>query len=261
MAFKLDSFHHVPSLLSHYTNAEAAYSIMTGGIGHNKEICFLLKNARDKNDNEELELGIKLIRLIREHLQKRGCHTLFDKMTKFDKVYVNSLTERGNLEHMLGYGHVRLEFDFQGIMLEEPIRECDYIDSAEVEELKRKYCDDFDFYLEKAKSSPQGILYYAEFARTEMGAIFSLPLLKNEKEWKDEYEWRQVFHEQENDSRIVPGWDGKPRMKVYYPSKALTGVTFFLNHDNGDELMPYYDKVRIWLERKGWEAEVKKVSC
>jgi hypothetical protein len=153
MPFVNSPFRDVPSRLYHYTNPDAAFSIISGGKCKGQEICFRLKNVRDKNDEAELKLGIELLERTRAHLKEKGISSLLFQMGQFDKAYVNSFSENGSLGHMVPmYGNTRLEFDFRGLQMESPIRECDYVRKEDVVELATLYCRDIDIYWDRLQN-------------------------------------------------------------------------------------------------------------
>lgn len=260
MPFVNSPFRNIPSRLYHYTNPDAAFCIISDGKRKGQEICFLLKNVKDKNDEAELKLGIELLERVLAHLKEKRTPSLLFQMGQFDKAYVNSFSENGSLDHMVSmYGNVRLEFDFRDLKMDSPVRECDYVREEDVVELATQYSRDIDVYRERLQNPCKETNDIFGFINAEMGIVMSLPLLKLVDEWSEEKEWRQVFFEQNPDSRIVSGRDGLPRMIVYYPANALKRITYFVNKDKKNKILPYYYKMKHFVCKKGWGVDVKIV--
>ncbi len=103
----------IPDRLYHFTGGTAAFNIISGGRGKDKEICFWLKNAKSKNDAAELRLGVALLDGLQQYMRRNNRPSVINDVNiNPDLVYMNSFTE-GDIvtEHMLEYGHFRLEFD------------------------------------------------------------------------------------------------------------------------------------------------------
>ena len=216
MQFERSKFREIPGRLFHYTNANAAWNIVTGGpVG---QLCFLLKDAKCKNDESELMLGVSLLEGVRSYLSNKGQSSILDQLQSFDNVYLNSFTETGDLGHMIKtYGNVRLEFDFSRVPLEVPLRECDYVISPDIHELVKLYCKDLEMTNEKRTEMRENIDSLINYLHLEMGMIQSIPLIKDVEVWGQEREWRQVFYSQENDE-FVSLSSGEPlRLKKLYP--------------------------------------------
>lgn len=252
----------VPERLFHYTSERAAESILKGGR-NNKEICFWAKNATCKNDKSELELGKRIYEHVHRHLQNEGRHSLLGEVKiNPDLVFMNSFTDSAFVNsHMLDiYGCIRLEFDFRGLFDSLSLRECDYILDEDIPELFGSYCEDFDEYLDSLSKGGSDFLSLIQYLHTEMGVILSIPFLKHLKQWGMESEWRHVLYRQPIDSRIFSLYDGQPKMKVFYPSCSLVGITCFVSDANKSSMLSYYTKYKYLVDRNKWDAKVERTE-
>ena len=90
MQFERSKFRDVPERLFHYTKSDAAWNIVTGGpVG---QLCFLLKDAKCKNDKSELMLGVSLLEGIRSYLTNKGQSSILDQLQCFDNVYLKEVS-------------------------------------------------------------------------------------------------------------------------------------------------------------------------
>ena len=253
------SYRPVPERLYHYTGGAAAFNIICGGSGKDKEICFWLKNAKSKNDAAELKLGAALVDELKKYMRRNKRSSLINEVNiNPDFVYVNSFTEGEDVtEHMLGYGHFRLEFDLRACKYKSNIRECTYFQEKDIDELVAHYCSVFHRDWQLISGERKDINVLCDYLMEEMSAMMSIPLLKHQDEWEEEKEWRHVLHRQPTDNRIFATPDGSFRMKVYYPASTLTGITCFTTEVKKNEDFRFYDKIKHWVETNNWETQVK----
>jgi hypothetical protein len=256
MQFERSKFREIPERLFHYTKPDAAWNIVTGGPAG--QLCFLLKDAKSKNDAAELMLGVSLLEEVRSYLSNKGQSSILEQIQNLDKVYLNSFTETGEIGHMIEtYGNVRLEFDFRHIPLEVELRECDYVKSPDVEELVKLYCKDLELTNEKRAEMRENRDCLFNYLLLQMGMIMSIPLLKDVEKWGEEREWRQVFHTQENDE-FVSLSPGEPlRLKKLYPLQSLIGITIFADKQQKKSTLQYYYKFKSWLMRNGLQTQIR----
>lgn len=252
MSFILAPNPQIPSRLYHYTKASNAMSILTGGIGIDKEICFWLKNCKEKNDDKETVLGQKLVESVRSFLIKEGMMSMLEQICIDEKsVFTNSFSEGEVNQYMLNeYGNIRLEFDFRSYKHNGKIEKCQYLTDEDVAELAQLYISDFKSV--KGNRSENALLLRIE---REYDIVSKIATLKSEKQWEGEEEWRHIFHKQQQDSRIFTTVDGKERMKVYYPQSTLTGITIFYHKEKTDEQIEWYNKFKKLVKTNHWDKK------
>ena len=256
MQFERSKFRDVPERLFHYTKSDAAWNIVTGGpVG---QLCFLLKDAKCKNDKSELMLGVSLLEGIRSYLTNKGQSSILDQLQCFDNVYLNSFTETGDPGYMIKtYGNVRLEFDFSRVRLEVPLRECDYVISPDIHELIMLYCQDLEMTNDKRNQMRENIGSLIDYLKLEMGLIQSIPLIKDVEVWGQEREWRQVFYSQPNDEFVSLFQEEPLRLKKTYPLHSLIGITIFADKQQKKSTLQYYYKFKSWLMRNGLQTQIR----
>jgi hypothetical protein len=240
----------IPPRLYHYTSASNAMSILTSGIGVGEEICFWLKNCKEKNDKEEISFGNRLVNEVRNYLEKEGMLSMLEQIKiKEELIYANSFTEAKVNQHMIDeYGNVRLEFDFRDYEHHRDIEKCQYFNESDILELTELCISDFKSV--KGMRNPQIAIFRIE---KEWDIISKIATLKSEKEWEEEAEWRHIFHKQPQDSRIFLGFNGKELMKVYYPQNTLTGITVFYDKEKTEEQIDWYKKFKSLVRINRWE--------
>lgn len=69
----------IPACLGHHTSFKNLCSILTSGIGKDKEICFWAFSNMYKNDEEEIELGLKLQAIVDAEMRKISDKSMFQK--------------------------------------------------------------------------------------------------------------------------------------------------------------------------------------
>ena len=257
------SYQTFPKHLYHYTHGDAALSIISGSAEVDKEICFWLKNARSKNDAAELKLGAALTEGLQNYMRDHNRSSILNEIEiNPDLVFINSFTEGEDVtSHLLTeYGNFRLEFDLRACKCKNDIRECTYFKEEEIEELTECYCSTFDRCWPLISGEKKDIGALVEYLEEGMSAVMSIPLLKHMDEWEKEREWRHVLHRQTEDERVFTHPDGLPRMKVFYPASSLTGITYFPLPQNKESDKDYYRAICDWVQKQGWDAQVKEVD-
>lgn len=257
------AYRPVPEHLYHYTHGDSAHSIISGSPETDKEICFWLKNAHSKNDAAELRLGEALTEGLQKYMHDHDRASILNEIViDPDLVFINSFTEGEDVtNHLLTeYGNFRLEFDLRGCKCKNDIKECTYFKEDEIEELTECYCSTFDRYWPLISGEKKDISALFEYLTEGMSAVMSIPLLKHRDEWEQECEWRHVLHRQKEDVRVFIHSDGLPRMKVFYPASALTGITYFPLAKDKETDMAYYRAIADWVRRQGWNTQVKMVD-
>ena len=240
------SYKTVPKRLYHFTSGAAAYSIISSNAGKDKEICFWLKNAKNKNDG------------LQQYMQRNNRRSVLNEINiNPNLVYVNSFTEMDISEHMLNeYGNFRLEFDFGSFRDRSEIRECTYFQEEDINTLVDHYCSLFDRDWKLMSGEKKGINAQRDYLMQGLSAMISIPLLKHLDEWGEEAEWRHVLYQQSIDDRMFFMSDGSLRMKSYYPASTLTSITCYTTQKNKNKDLPFYYKIKHWVKLNGWKTQV-----
>jgi len=255
-----EPYRPIPERLFHYTSGDAAFSIISGGVGTDNEICFWLKNAKSKNDSSELKLGMALVDGLQKCMHRNNRSSILNEVViNPELVYMNSFTEEEIVtEHMMNeYGNFRLEFDFRACRQKNDIHECIYFRDEDMDELVHSYCSTFDRDWKLISGEQKDINALFDYLMEGMGAFHSIPLLKHMEEWEKENEWRHVLHRQPKDDRIFTLNDGSDRMKAYYPVSTLKGITCFSSSVRKNKDLPSYYKIKNVVAQSGWDIKVR----
>ena len=256
-------YRQIPDRLYHYTSGAAAFSIISGGRGKDKEVCFWLKNAQNKNDEAELKLGSSLIESLQLYMKDHERSSLISEVRIDPRlIFVNSFTETASIStHMQEeYGYFRLEFDFREYRYRNDIHECTYFLDEDIADLIECYREVFEKDWPLISRDIKDFNALADYLLEEMSAIQSIPLLKHVDKWGMENEWRHVLHQQENDPRVFILGDGTQRMKIYYPADSLVGITCFLSKENKSKVLSRYYKIKHWVRKNNWNTRVSIVE-
>ena len=251
----------VPEHLYHYTKGNAAPSIISGGCDTDKEICFWLKNASQKNDFHELLLGERLVNGLKCYMRDHGRSSVINEVDiNPNLVYINSFTENDiPTDHMLKeYGRFRLEFNLRGFRSDGDIGECTYFGENDIDSMIDYYRDSFDkYWLEISRDNDTIAL--GNYILGELSAFVSIPFLKFRDKWVNELEWRHVFHQQDGDGRVFIHKDGFPRMRVFYPAAALVGITCYWDEKDFEDELSFYQLIFDRIHNQGWNTSVRLV--
>lgn len=252
------SYKTVPKRLYHFTSGAAAYSIISLNAGKDKEICFWLKNAKNKNDAAELKLGTALVDGLQQYMQRNNRRSVLNEINiNPDLVYVNSFTEMDISEHLLNeYGNFRLEFDFGSFSGRSEIRECAYFQEEDINTLVDHYCSLLDRDWKLMSGEKKDINAQRGYLMQGLSAMISIPLLKHLDEWGEEAEWRHVLYQQSIDDRMFSMSDGSLRMKSYYPASTLKSITCYTTQKNKNKDLPFYYKIKHRVKLNGWKTQV-----
>lgn len=257
MSFFINNTPKIPSVLYHYTSAENAMSILTGGTGFGKEICFWLKNSQEKNDKKELLFGETLAYRVRELLQKKEKRTMLEMVdVKPQCVFVNSFSEGEVTPHMLcNYGQVRLEFDFRYYQNANDIKKCMYVCNNDIDTLTHQYVSDV---ISAKKNNPIDEILTRIFVDNDI--IYKIATLKYDKRWANEKEWRQIVNKQEsgNGEYTFLGFDNKEHMKIYYSKDFLVGITIFYTGRLNKKTKDLFNQFSTFITENHWEQTMVK---
>lgn len=231
----------IPACLGHHTSFKNLYSILTSGIGKNQEICFWAFSNMYKNDEEEIELGLKLQAIVDAEMRKISDKSMFQKAGGYKQSASISFMEGESTLYMLrNYGAFRLDFDFrhiEAIGLADFL-DCEYVNKNDIEEYGLEYasmiCTKFQ-ELYNNRNNPE------RFSNSNITNLFDYimmdidllrkPLIVKEYKWHNECEWRKIIQIKEGDVDIYSK-ENRPFKKVYYPIKTLTGVTLLFDTKN-----------------------------
>lgn len=100
----------IPERLSHYTNIEALKSILSDKNGEG--ICLWAFSNRHKNDYHEIRMGEYMLKRILNSCSFPKA-SLLHQFGGYENTASFSFMEGDVNEHMLEYGHFRLEFDLR----------------------------------------------------------------------------------------------------------------------------------------------------
>ena len=250
----------IPERLSHYTNKEALKSILSdeGGNG----ICLWAFSNRLKNDDQEIKMGEYMLKRVREVLPSAS---LLHQFGGYENTASFSFMDGEVNEHMLEYGHYRLEFDLSKLgigLLTGGLVDCEYVAENELEEYADEYCDLISSTLNSiprlqetyGKMSAPPVNNLIEFLMMEMDIMAKVICLKEQK-WSEEKEWRKVFEMKPKES--IHYYNGKPYMEFYLDKSTLTGITVFCSTDTLDKAKVEEKTITHYISERGYNANVR----
>ncbi len=251
----------IPERLSHYTNLNALISILSDQDG--KGICFRAYSNKCKNDDQEIVMGKYMLERVLEVLPSGV--SLLNRFGGYEDTGSVSFMEGEVNEHMLEYGHYRIELDLREIgvgLFTNGFVDCEYVPKNQLEEYADEYCEmisgtfnDIPKLQEKyGKCSPQVFFNLGHFFMMELDIMSKVVSVKEEK-WKEEKEWRKVIQFKNNESHIHY-YQGKPYMNFYLDKTKLTGITVFCSNDNKDQAQRDADDIRKYISKRGYKAKV-----
>ena len=233
----------IPERLSHYTNLNALISILSDQDG--KGICFRAYSNKCKNDDQEIVMGKYMLERVLEVLPSGV--SLLNRFGGYEDTGSVSFMEGEVNEHMLEYGHYRIELDLREIgvgLLTNGFVDCEYVPNNQLEEyVQEKYG--------KMSAPPINNLYH--FLMMEMDIMAKVVCLKEQK-WSEEKEWRKVLEMKPKAS--IHYYNGKPYMNFYLDKTKLTGITVFCSDDNKDQAQRDADDIRKYISERGYKAKV-----
>jgi hypothetical protein len=238
----------IPARLSHHTSLSAAYSIL--GEKEQKGICFRAISNKFKNDDAEMELGIKLL----NRIKRLNTHLLLNKIGGYEQSASISFMEGKTNEHMLSeYGKVRLEFDFRKLfgigILGGDIVKCEYMDEKTFNHISSMYESLMTNFL-KNKSMENIITLEGDI----LHKIFTI----KDSKWRNEEEWRIVIDT--TNKEVHQTSNGYPYVNYTIVKKALKGVTIFYDDSDEEEMRAEAAKMKKFLILHKYNAYVKVAS-
>ena len=251
----------IPERLSHYTNLNALISILSDQDG--KGICFRAYSNKCKNDDQEIVMGKYMLERVLEVLPSSA--SLLNRFGGYEDTGSVSFMEGDVNEHMLEYGHYRIELDLRKIgvgLLINGFVDCEYVPKNQLEMYADEYCEmisgtfnDIPKLQEKyGKYSPHVFFNLSHFFMMELDIMSKVVSVKEEK-WKEEKEWRKVIQFKNNESHIHY-YQGKPYMNFYLDKNMLTGITVFCSIDNMDQAQRDSDNIRKYISERGYKSKV-----
>ena len=251
----------IPERLSHYTNIEALKSILSDKEG--KGICLWAFSNRHKNDDQEIRMGEYMLKRILNSCSFPQ-ESLLHQFGGYEKTASFSFMEGEVNEHMLEYGHYRLEFDLRELgigLLIDGLIDCEYVPENELEQYANEYCEMIcqtynsipDLQKKQGKYSPLVIDRIGGFLMMELDIIGKVLGLK-EQQWSDEREWRKVFQLKKDE---IYYYEGKPYVKHYLDKLFLTGITVFYKNGGLAEAQKDADEIRSYISERKYKTKVK----
>ena len=252
----------IPERLSHYTNLEALKSILSDQNG--KGICFRAFSNKCKNDDQEIKMGKYMLERVLEVLPSGA--SLLNRFGGYEDTGSVSFMEGEVNEHMLEYGHYRIETDLREIgvgLLTNGFVDCEYVPKNQLEEYADEYCEmisstfnDIPRLQEKyGKCSPLVFFNLSHFIMMELDIMSKVVSVKEEK-WKEEKEWRKVIQFKNNEPHIHY-CQGKPYVNFYLDKTKLTGITVFCSPETYDNAQKEADFISSYIMERGFDAKVR----
>ena len=251
----------IPKRLSHYTDLAALKSILSDQEG--KGICFRAYSNKFKNDDQEIKMGKYMLERVLEVLPFGA--SLLNRFGGYEDTGSVSFMEGEVNEHMLEYGHYRIELDLRETdvgLLTSGFVDCEYVPKNQLKEYADEYCEmisgtfnEIPKLQEKyGKYSPQVFLNLGHFFMMELDIMSKVVSVKEEK-WKEEKEWRKVIQYKNNEAHIYY-YQGKPYVHFFLEKTKLTGITVFCSNDNKDQAQRDADDIRKYISERGYKAKV-----
>ena len=239
----------IPACLSHHTTLEACKSILSDNDG--KGICLRIVSNKHKNDEQEIKMGEKLFKRIREIVPEKS---LLSKFKGYEDSASLSFMEGESTIGMLEkYGNIRMEFDLRNYIPRGLLGyvDCEYISENNFEEYINDYCD----FLKPICNNLTILGNLLLFCMLEIDIMQKVFAIKEEK-WSEEKEWRIIEQLQDHDSDIYLTSEGKPYKNFYLSKDSLTGITILCSKDSleceGEKL-----ELENYLKQKGYNISIK----
>lgn len=252
----------IPERLSHYTNLAALKSILSDQDG--KGICFRAYSNKCKNDDQEIMMGKYMLERVLKVLPSGAL--LLNRFGGYEDTGSVSFMEGEVNEHMLEYGHYRIELDLREIgvgLLTNGFVDCEYVSKSQLEEYADEYCEMINSTFNNipklqekyGKYSPQVFFSLGHFFMMELDIMSKVVSVKEEK-WKEEKEWRKVIQFKNNEPHIHY-YQGKPYVNFYIDKTKLIGITVFCSKNNRDSAQIDAEVIRRYKSERGYKAKVE----
>ena len=252
----------IPERLSHYTNKDALKSILSDKEG--KGICLWAFSNRHKNDDQEIRMGEYMLKRILNSCSFPKA-SLLHQFGGYENTASFSFMEGEVNEHMLEYGHYRLEFDLRELgigILTGGLIDCEYVPENELEEYADEYCE---MICQTYNSIPELQKKYGKLSAPPINNLISFLMMENdimtkvlglkEQQWSKEMEWRKVFEFKKQAD--IHYHDGKPYIEYYLDKQFLTGVTVFYTNGCLYEAQNDADNIQKYISEREYNARVK----
>lgn len=239
----------IPTCLSHHTTLEACKSILSDDEG--KGICFYVVSNKHKNDDQEIKMGEKMFKRVRDIVPEKSLLNNFRGYE--DSASLSFMEGESTIGMMKKYGHIRMEFDLRNNIPTELFGyiDCEYVSENNLEEYINDYCV---FVKQKCKNLNHWDNFLS-FLMLEIDIMLKVFSIKEEK-WREEKEWRIIEQLKEDDSDIYLTSNGKPYKKSYFSKDVLIGITILYDKDPfGFEA----EKIELenYLKEKGYNIPIK----
>ena len=252
----------IPERLSHYTKIEHLYSILSNKEG--KGICLRAYSNKHKNDDQEIKMGEYMLKRVIKALPMGD--SILKRFSGYDDSASISFMEGEVNEHILEYGHYRLEFDLRGIgvgLLAGGLIDCEYVSESELKEYADEYCEMITStfnsipILQKTfgKFSVPPVNTLADFFMMENDIMTKVLGLK-EQQWHEENEWRKVF-ELKTDNTEIFYHEGKPYVEYFLDKTKLTGITVFCSSSTYDKAQKDADAISRYISERDFDTKVR----
>lgn len=251
----------IPERLSHYTDLISLKSILSDQ--ERKGICLRAFSNRHKNDDQEIRMGEYMLKRVKEVLPPSS--TMLNQFGGYESSASISFMEGEVNEHMLEYGHYRLEFDLRGIgvgLLAGGLIDCEYVAERELEEYADEYCELISNKFSSiptrqakfGKVSPLVVANLRDFLMMEndiMTKVFGL----KEQHWSEEKEWRKVFELKPKEA--IRYNNGKPYINYYMDKTVLTGITVICSPETIDNAQKDVEEISSYISERNYNAIVR----
>ena len=227
-------------------------------------MCLWAFSNRHKNDDQEIRMGEYMLKRILNFYSFPKA-SLLHQFGGYENTASFSFMEGDVNEHMLKYGHYRLEFDLRELgigLLTDGLIDCEYVPEKKLEQYANEYCEMIchtynsipDLQKKYGKTSAPPINNLIPFIMMENDIMTKVLGLKEQK-WSEEMEWRKIFTFK-NDSEIHY-YEGKPYIEYYLDKHFLTGITVFYKKGGLEEAQNDSDEIRSYISERGYDARVK----
>lgn len=259
----------IPPILGHHTKYEALCSILTNGIGKDREICLWAFSNMCKNDPEEINMGLRLQSLVDEKLKTISNAFMFQKAGGYkDSASLSFMEGESTVYMKKEYGSFRLNFDLHEIenFGLTDFLDCEYVAASELDSYGREYADmvleRYSELHDKKDSlnrfSPEHMVAkFIDYLYMDID-LFRKPLIIKDARWSKEREWRKLIQIKATDEDVFYQ-GGKPYKKVYYPLSSLKDITILYEQDKKKELITSYLKlISFFLQHPNlWGIHIK----
>lgn len=240
-----------PEHLYHFTSINSLMSILSGGIGNEREIAFRVVSNAFKNDPDEIYMGETILNTCKSIDSEFTQYTCFSKFHSYKESGSLSFMEGEPNSHMLEeYGSYRLDFDLRNLQLDEvfwDLCNCEYVKRSEISQYASELAIDLEKRFNRLSllketpdnSSVELMLEVQSIIHFDIDILRKVFLIKEQK-WQSESEWRIIREIKPADCRIqYRDTDGAPYIMEYLPASSLRSITVFSNDKDVDTVKAF----------------------